>query len=164
MLETYERFTLPLKGIHKPIIAEVNWDLEDEDIKNCRTIRFVFPDGTKGYMKKDHLFAMLFAMGSEREQEKIVPQTITKTRHYITDLWIKVPSGAKGGDTLKTRVNISLPSVTQEVYADVSRSKAFAEKNLLSKGEVSHKSFVVPQGIKESAKDLQELHKKEGSI
>ena len=121
MLIEYEKFTLPLKGTNKKVFAEVNWNKDDSSTNECKELKFTFPDGTVGGMQKEHLMSLLFAIGSPREQMNMIPQRIIKSRWYETRLGITAKEDIKKGEKIVVHVKIPLPSVTDEVIADVSR-------------------------------------------
>ena len=72
-------------------------------------------------MSRDILNQMLFAIGSEEEQSKMIPQKIKRVKHYETRLHIKAGKDISKGENIVVPVSITLPAIEQEVIAEVSK-------------------------------------------
>ena len=150
MIEDYEKFRIiDAHGRDSGLTVEVNWNPEDEKTNKCKVLKLTFPDGKRVFIKKEHLFSLLFVIGSKSEQRKMIPQRITNVRHYVTTMYIKLKTDTRKGDVLKVPVNISLPSVSEEVYAELKKEKRIEKGN---KSILPSSGIVVPEYIKRSAK------------
>jgi len=128
MLKTPEIFRIPQLNPGKNIEIEVNWNPDDEKTNECKVLKFKYPDGSISYVKKDHFYGLLFTIGSKEQQRKMIPQRLSEVRHYNTDLYLQMRKDCKKGDIIKVPVNLSLPSVEEEVIGEVSRRKSVQEK------------------------------------
>ena len=133
MIETHEKFEIfdEMKGRGHNFFMEVNWLGEkDEETNNCKLIKFVFPDGKESLIKKEHLNAVLFALGSREEQMKMIPQVIRKVKHYETVLGIVAKKDIKKGELINCAVSISLPAMEEEAISEV-KKEVFDKSGLI---------------------------------
>lgn len=124
MITEHEKFQIfdEMKGRGNNFFMEVNWlGDNDEETNNCKLIKFVFPDGKESLIKKEHLNAILFAIGTKAEQMKMIPQVIRKVKHYETVIGIKAIKDIKKGENIVVPISLSLPSTEEEAIAEVKR-------------------------------------------
>jgi len=150
MVEEYQKFRLTDLNGKRDFFVEVNWAPENEDINQCKVLRFTFPKKGSAYIKKEDLLALLWIIGSPKEQRKMIPQKITKVRHYITTLWVQVKKDCKAGDIIKVPVNITLPAVSEEIIAELKKKPPKVEK------DVKSSSFLLPSSYDKSKKTKRE--------
>ncbi len=112
---------------------EVNWKPEDPLTNNCRIFKFTFPDGKEAYIKKGDLYQMLFACGQPEEQQKMIPQRLTKTRWYETVLGITATKDIRKGEKMTFPIKLSLPPIEQEVVSEIKKSYNLPEGFILKK-------------------------------
>lgn len=109
-----EKFQIPDVAKLHDFFAEVNWNPKDEETNACKVIRFTFPDGTEALVKREHLHAILFAIGSEEEQRNLIPQVSKKVRWYETVLSVKASKDIRKGEEITFPVKLSLPDMYEE--------------------------------------------------
>lgn len=116
MLKTHEKLNVPLKGNNRFYI-EVNYKGEDDKETNeCKILKLTFPDNTVDYMERDHLNALLFAMGTEAQQRDLLPTKITTARRYQTVLGITAKKDIKRGEKINVQVDIPLPPIEETIF------------------------------------------------
>lgn len=146
MLDEHEKFEMKDESGTNHFFMEVNWNPENKNINQCKIIKFTFPGGKTAFIKKEHLHALLFALGTPDEQQKMIPVKLTQVRHWISDLYLTMTKDVKRGDIVKTKVDITLPSVSEEVIGE------------FAKGMI--KSGKLPKIDKEVAPNLSALTRK----
>lgn len=149
MISEYTKLKLIDKAKKNDFIMEVNWE-DNEKTNECKVIKFTFPDGKKAFIDKENLYSLLFIMGTRQEQTKLVPQTITQVRHYKTTMYVQLTKDTKKGEILKVPVDISLPSVSEEVVAELKKERHLPGDNHLK--ELKSSGILVPESIKTKAK------------
>ena len=76
MLNNYQKLVLPDKsGKSNDIFAEINWN----EASKGQYVRFTLGD-KQCIVKKDHLYSILFILGNEKEQDKIISPFVKQTR------------------------------------------------------------------------------------
>jgi len=156
MITTYEKFRIPDQGGKNDLIFEVNWNENDEDTNECKVLKISYPDGKKAYIKKEHLYSMLFAIGAKREQSKMIPQKITSVRHYKTTVYIQLRQDARKGDIIKVPVTITLPAVEEEIIGELAKSRVTQQKvEQKTKGGI-----LIPEAVSNPSKITKEKHQK----
>ena len=115
MVETNEKWRLLDKNGGKEVLVEVNWNPEDPKTNKCQVFKFIFPDRTTSFVEKKHLLEMFFSAGTEEEQRKLVPTTLTKMRWYETVLSVTAKKDIHKGEQVVFPVKLSLPMDTKEV-------------------------------------------------
>ncbi len=121
MLNHYEKFRMQDEGKNNEFYVEVNWD-KNPKTNDCKVLKFTFPDGTESFVKREYLNALLFAIGSQEEQRKLIPQTITRVKWYETVVSVKAKKDIPKGDLITFPIKLSLPSMEQEAIAEVKKS------------------------------------------
>ena len=127
MITGHEKFKLfdEVKGRGNNFFMTVNWKGEkDEETNNCKLIKFTFPDGKECLIKKEHLNAVLFAIGTAAEQMQMIPQKLTKVRWYETILGITATKDVKKGEKLIFPIKLSMPTEEQEAISKVNIDKS----------------------------------------
>ena len=66
---------------------------------------------------------MLFAIGNKEEQVKMIPQTIRRTKWYETVISVKAKKDIKKGEIITFPLKITLPTVEEEVVAEIKKEK-----------------------------------------
>ena len=123
MLKSHEKFLLIDKNGKHKLVAEVNWQPENEDINDCKIVKFTCPSGEEVYVDKKHLLEMLFVMGSQEEKAKMIPQTLTRTRWYETVLSVTAKKDIHKGEEIVFPIKLSLPSTEEEIIGEIRESK-----------------------------------------
>ncbi len=107
--------------------AEVNWK-KDPKTRDAQLIRFTFPDGKSAIIKKEALLSFLFTLGTGEEQRKIIPQLITRSRHYETVVSVEAKHDIKKGEKLTFPLSLSLPTLSEELAAEAKREMGLTKK------------------------------------
>ena len=124
MMIDHQKFRVPdQSGGKGDFFAEVNWNPEDKETNECGVIKFTFPDKTQAYVKREHLHAILFAMGSPSEQKKMIPTTLTKTRWYETVVSVTAKKDIYKGEQITFPIKLSLPLSREEVIGGFEKPK-----------------------------------------
>ena len=89
MLEDYEKFRMIDEDGKHDFFIEVNWKPESKKTNECKILKVTFPNRDICYLKKEHLNTLLFVIGNEAEQRKMIPQKISEVKWYETVLSIK---------------------------------------------------------------------------
>lgn len=121
MIEHYEKFRIPDEHKENDFFIEVNWDQNNKKINKCKILKFTFPDGKTAYVKKEYLNAVLFAIGSEKDQRKMIPQKITRVRWYETVLSVKAKKDIRKGENITFPIKLSLPPIEEEVISELKK-------------------------------------------
>ena len=149
MLTEYTKFRLIDKAKKNDCTMEVNWE-DNKETNECKVIKFTFSDGKKAFIDKQNLYSLLFLMGTRPEQAKLVPQTITQVRHYKTTMYVQLTKDTKKGEILKVPVDISLPSVSEEVVSELKKEKHLPGD--LHVKELKNSGILVPESVANKAK------------
>lgn len=125
MISHYEKFRLLDENKANEFYAEVNWDSEDKKSNESKLVRFTFPDGKQAIVKRELLNAFLFAIGSEEDQRKMIPQTFETVHQYTTVLGIKASKPIEKGEMINFPVNLSIPCsvLKQDVIGSIPKPK-----------------------------------------
>ena len=122
MIAHHQKFRIPdTSNKTKGIDVEVNWK-DDPAINRCQVLRFTLPDKQEMFVERKDLYEILFAIGEPAEQQKMVPQKITRTREYKTRLGIKATKDIRKGEDIVVPVEFRLPDLEDEVYGDIKRT------------------------------------------
>lgn len=115
MIVDHEAFFLGEDGEHQ-FLFEVNWDKSNSATNECKLVRVTYPAKPKEnetqyvtYIKREHLNSMLFAMGNEEEQRKMVPYRQQIVRTIETTLGIKAKKDIKKGEMINVPVKLDIP-------------------------------------------------------
>jgi len=120
MIDGHEKFQLKSEGEGSPWFIEVNWQ-DDPKTNQCKILKITFPNGDTSFIKKEHLLAVLFAIGSESEQQKMIPQKLTRSKWYETVLSVKATKDIRRGESIIFPVKITLPAVEEEVIKEMKK-------------------------------------------
>lgn len=121
MIKGYEKFRVPDENKGEPIVVEVNWNPYDKTVTDCKLIRIILPGGHTAVVKKEHLNAILFAIGNEEEQRKMIPQVTRRSKWYETVVSVKATKDIKKGQELTFPIKLTLPTIEAEAIAEVKR-------------------------------------------
>ena len=135
MLTTHEKFRMLDKGGNNNFFIEVNWK-DDERIKNCQVFRFIFPDGKTAIIDKKHLLEVLFATGAPEEQQKMIPQTIRRSRWYETVISVKAKKDIVKGENITFPLKITLPTEEEAVIAEIRKEQNTKGLLIPTKGRI----------------------------
>ena len=119
MIKAYEKFRLIDQNKKNEVFLEVNWDPKDEQSNECKLIKMTFPNGDVSLIKKEHLNAMLFALGNREEQMMMIPQKLTKTKWYETVVSVKATKDIQKGEEITFPIKLSLPATEEEIISDI---------------------------------------------
>ena len=120
MITTHEKFRITSED-KEDIIFEVNWNVKDDKINDCKLLKMILPDGKEYTFKKEFLNSVLFAIGTADEQRKMIPQVIRKTRWYETVISVKAKKDIIKGEDITFPLKITLPSVEEEAIAEIKK-------------------------------------------
>lgn len=67
------------------------------------------PGGKTAVVRREHLHAVLFAIGTEEDQRNLVPQHLTTVRNYETILGITATKDIRKGEKINVSVKIPIP-------------------------------------------------------
>lgn len=115
MMTNHEKFRMIDVNKEKDWFMEVNWDPKDKKTNECQIIRITHPDGSESLIKREHLNAVLFAIGRADEQREMVPQRNVLTRWYETVVSVKAKKDIYKGELITFPIKLSLPPITQDV-------------------------------------------------
>lgn len=148
MILTHEIIGVPSLN-KKEIKMEVNWNPNDHETNECKVLKFIFPNKEELFIEKRHFFSLLMIIGSEQEQKKAIPVQITRTRHYATNMFVRLNQDMKKGEILKVPVNITLPAVSEEIVADVIKGKKVpkVDKDILPSAKLLVPSSITNKAI-----------------
>lgn len=108
MLKEHEKWLLPDEGGKNQFFAEVNFN-DKEEVKDCKIVRFTFPDGSESHVNIKYLMEILFACGKPEDQQKLIPQTLETIHHYKTTLGIKAAKDISRGEMINFPLELSIP-------------------------------------------------------
>ena len=114
MITEYEKFRMQDQKGEKDWFIEVNWD-DTEEVKDCKILKITFPNGDIAYTKREYLNTMLFAIGTSQDQQKLIPQRLTKARWYETVVSVRAKRNIEKGDNITFPIKLTLPLVEEEV-------------------------------------------------
>lgn len=132
MLDTYEKFRIKDESGDNHFFVEVNWDLKDKKINECKLLKITFPDGKIAYVKRELMHEMLFAIGDAESQKKMIPQKVIHTKWLETVLGIKATKDIRKGEMINVPVKISLPSQEEEIIGKLRDQGWSRAKQVLS--------------------------------
>ena len=110
MIDGHEKFRMPDDNKKHDWFAEVNWNEKDDKTNECKVLKITSPDGKVSYIKKEHFFAVVFAIGNAAEQREMVPQTVTKMKHYETIVGVKATKDIKKGEEVRFPIKLTIPA------------------------------------------------------
>ncbi len=123
MLKAYNKLRVPDENKSQDVLLEVNWNASDKSSNECKLIRITMGDKT-ALVKKEHFYSLLFAMGTEEQQRKIVPEVKKTTRWYETVITVKAKKDIKAGEDLTFPLKLTLPTVEEEVIGQMKEELA----------------------------------------
>ena len=125
MIEHYEKFRIPDENKEKDFFWEVNWNANDPKSNKCKLLKVTFPNGDETLVKKEHLIALLFAIGSEEEQRKMIPQKLETVHEREVKLSFKATKDIRKGEAIILKpISISIPCEnTMEFIGKIKKEK-----------------------------------------
>lgn len=123
MIDGHEKFRMEDIDKKAEWFLEVNWNEKDEKTNNCKVLRITHPDKTESFIKKEHLNAVLFAIGNAAEQREMIPQVVTKTKHYSTVVSVKATKDIRKGEEVTFPIELTLPADKQEKIGTAPKPK-----------------------------------------
>ena len=128
MLTTYAKARFLDENKTSEFFAEVNWNKFDEKTMGGKLVRFTFPGGKTAVVKKEALLSFLFTIGSEEDQRKMIPQLITRSRHYETIVSVEAKQDIKKGEKITFPIKLTLPTLSEELTAQAMREMGLTKK------------------------------------
>jgi len=122
MLKQPEKWRMLDKAGKNNFWIEANWKPDDTKTNEGKILKFTFPDNQIAYIKREELHQILFAIGTPEQQQKLIPQTLTKVRWYETVLSVKAKNDIRKGESITFPIKISLPETKEEVIGKVKKS------------------------------------------
>lgn len=122
MIIEYEKFRVPDDNKKHDWFFEVNYD-DKPETQDCKILKVTHPDKSVSYVKKEHLMAILFAIGNAAEQREMTPQIVTKTKRYETVLQVKATKDIRKGESITFPVSFTLPVSREDKIGAVPKSK-----------------------------------------
>ena len=114
MIDSYEKIKIPDEGGRNDLVFEVNYD-DTPKVQGCKILRVTYPDGSKGYLRRDYIHSMLFAISEAEQQRELIPAKIQIIRKYQTMLGITAQKNIKKGEKINVMVDIPLPPIEREI-------------------------------------------------
>lgn len=110
MISYYEKFRLLDEGKKHDFYVEVNWDKKNKAVKDCKLIKFTFPDGGQAIVKRELLNALLFTIARADEQREMIPVKVQPVHWKEVQVKIKATKDIrKGEDIIMSPFKISVP-------------------------------------------------------
>lgn len=93
---------------------EINWN---RDVRECQYVKIKLGDGPEAIIKRDHLFEILMMLADEKQQDRIVGNSMTyqKVRNYQTVVNIEARNRIEKGDVFGVPLTISFNEKTNTV-------------------------------------------------
>ncbi len=136
MITDYQKFQLPDLNNQNNVVCEVNYT-DDPKVAGCQIIKFTMPDGQISYVKREHLNQILFAIGSEKDQRKLIPQKIRTVHWFETVLGVKATADIRKGDEIRFPIKASIPcTYVKELIGEPKFKKSYQQ-------ETKHQSGII---------------------
>lgn len=120
MLVGYEKLRIPDETKKHELLLEVNWNPYDETSKDGKLIRITM-GGKSAIIKREHLNAVLFAIGTAEDQRKMIPQVQRTSRWYETVVSVKATKNIAKGEEITFPIKLTLPTIEKEIIAEAKR-------------------------------------------
>lgn len=134
MLKEHEKWAMADKAKKNNFFIEVNWNPDDKTTNKSKVLRFTFPDGKTAFIPRQQMQEILFAIGTPKDQQRMIPQKLTKVRWYETVLGIKATKNIAKGQMINVPVKISLPTVEEEIIAELKKENRNKSGIIVPKG------------------------------
>ena len=121
MIVDHEIFRVPDEGKRHEILLEVNWEPKNPKTNNCQLIRVTLPSGEVIMIRKDYIMSIMFALGNEEEQRKLIPKVERKSRWYETVVSVEANKDIKKGENITFPIKLTLPTFDDEIIAEVKK-------------------------------------------
>ena len=89
MLTEHHIVNLPDLGKNAKFELEVNWDAKNPATNDSKVVRLSCECGKTAYVARERLNEFLFAIGTGEDQQKMIPQTISRVHEQVLKLAIK---------------------------------------------------------------------------
>ena len=123
MIEGHEKFKLHDKNGKHDVILEVNFRPDDPLTNECKVVKVRWKNGEEAIIDREHLHGFLFAIGRSEDQQKLIPQTLTRVKWYETTVSVKATKDIHKGENITFPIKITLPSVEEHAIAEVKRER-----------------------------------------
>ena len=130
MIEHHEKFEIPDAAEKNPWYMEVNWNKLDRHnvsfdklTNECKVIKVTHPGGKVSMVKKEHLNAVLFAIGKADEQREMIPQKVTKVRKFSKMLTVKALKAMEKGEEMIFPYSFEIPVDQYETVGNLKAVK-----------------------------------------
>jgi len=123
MIKDYDKFRIFDKDGKTLFYVEVNWK-DDPAINECKLLKMTPADNPDKhyFVQKEMLMGLLWVIGTNEEQRKMIPGTIKKTRLYESVIGIKAQKDIKKGEMINFPLRLTLPSIDEEIILDATKS------------------------------------------
>lgn len=95
------------------------------------------PDGKEYFIEKEILLGILWVIGNREEQQKMVPQKLTRVKWYETVLGIKATKDIHKGEMINVPIKLTLPAEESDIISEIRRPSGSSD--LIVPGKVIHK-------------------------
>lgn len=133
MIDGHEKFRLKDMSGKNDLLIEVNWNPDNPEQNECKVLKFTYPDGKTAVVKKEYLMSVLFAIGNEAEQKKMIPQRVSRSRWYETIISVKATKDIRKGESMTFPLKITLPSEEEEIVGSLSKDVLEGRKIIVPK-------------------------------
>ena len=123
MILEHEKFKLHDKNGKYPVVLSVNWNPDDPLTNECKVVKVKWKNGEEAIINREHLHGFLFAIGRSEDQQKLIPQTLTRVKWYETTVSVKAKTDIRKGENITFPIKITLPSVEEHAIAEVKRER-----------------------------------------
>lgn len=115
MLIGHEILRVPDLNKENDLQVEVNFNPSDKESNECKIIRLIFPGGKTALVKREHLHAIMFAIGTPKQQRSLTPQSMIKKRRFEGLVTLTASKDIQKGEKIVARCFHDLPDDIQEV-------------------------------------------------
>lgn len=96
---------------HPVVEFMVNWN---DKVQNCEYVKIKI-DKEEAILRREHLAGLIFMLGTDEEQRKLIPQKVIETNRFETVLGITATKDIRKGE--KINVRVSIPTGSQVIGA-----------------------------------------------
>jgi hypothetical protein len=123
MEKNYNKFRLVDQAGKKDLIIEVNWNEKEEETNGSKVLKLTYPNGENAYVKREYFNSLLFVLGTPEEQQKMIPQKLTKARWYETVLSVKATKDIKKGENITFPIKLTMPVQEEEIIGKIAKGR-----------------------------------------
>lgn len=133
MLTEHHKVELLDKNKKHKFFAEVNWEPDNEKINNSKVIRLSC-DEKYAYVDVKHFMEFLFAVGNPQQQQRLIPQTVTRVHEQQMKLAIKATKDIKKGEEIVMNdIKVSIPCFVVDKIGEVNVERKLSNLPLIGK-------------------------------